>query len=267
MSNGADDFALDSFNDTGLWKLFISIAPTGMAGILKRADSPERPPILLFRKSWEDNGSDFLHHIESTVYDNPRILDDFATRIIITAPKSLWIPAEMAEEDDYDEKYFTSIYPAESEDIFADFLDDKICLYTSAPGLKSFLNRTLPGCRIQSHISMLESSLGNNSSDLPVINVNIRQGEADILAYNQSHLISSSTQLWREIPDLAYRIFLLADAYGWPRHTLEINIIGSPEYSMALKEYLDQFVKNISIAEIPESMTELGIPYTLAIAE
>lgn len=261
-----DSWGNANLADTGRWKLYLEVSADGMCALLKNIEGEEKP-IVLTKKEWEAKESEILANIENTVYDNPRILDDFATTIVITTDKALWIPTELTDDDEYDENLFTCVYPAERGDIFSDFGEDKVCLYTLAPGLNAFFQRTLPGCKITSHLSVLSRHFGDREAQKisarpeepakPTIYVNIRKNYADIFAYYKGEMLCGAAHQWREWSDIAYKIFLIADTYRLNHSETTIEILAKEHHFESLYDALSEFFSEVKINDDRESETDL----------
>lgn len=223
MNGGNFNLGMASLADTGQWLLVVEIHPTGISAILKNVDYEDTPVIPLFDRSWDEDETELLNNVETAVYDNPRMLEDFATRVIIKTDKALWIPADMTEDEEFDERLFTRVYPAASEDIGADFGSEEVCLYTLVPGLNAFLQRTLPGSRITSHLTLLKEAFERqaNRNASRAIYVNARKGHVDIFAFLEGRFLCGTTHCWKESSDLVYKTLLVAHAYGFrPNETV-----------------------------------------------
>lgn len=241
MENGNNSYG--GFIDTGQWKLIIGIAADGMKASMRNLDDGSES--IMFEKSWDPDSPDILRNIESTVYDNPRVLDDFATEIIVTTPKALWVPSEFMEEEDAPEKYFNCVYDAEEEDLFIDPGDGETCVYTLVPGLNSFLRRTLPGSRIYSHLSLLKTEAEKLAMSKPLIYIDIRERHADIAAFDGDNFRSAAVQEWRSPSDIAYHVSLAADAFDFNPGETAIRIKGNPDVSASTAEVLGKIFKNV----------------------
>lgn len=273
-----EQFTVDPlvFSDTGQWRLILEISASGMAAVLKNTEDEKQPPVVLLNKNWDEGRGSLLMDIETAVYDNPRLLDDFATRIILTTPQALWVPSELVIDDEIDEKYFTTVYPAKSEDINADYSQNEICLYTLTQGLNSFLQRTLPGCRVSSHLSILKSEFeklealkANSSSDnspLGRIYLNIRPSEFDIYIYGGGRFLIGATHQLENLSEIAYKALLSAEVAGLRPADCEVVITGHHSDRDDLQELLLKFFSSISYPESPELTRKYGLSLALALA-
>lgn len=261
--NGVN-LGMASLADTGQWLLVVEISAAGISAILKNVDYDDTPTMQIFQKDWNESAENLLSNIESAVYDNPRILEDFATKVIIRSDKALWIPADLTEDEEFDDRYFTCVYPAEAEDIAADFGEEEVCLYTLVPGLNSFINRTLPGSRIFSHLSVLKTAFqkfrDTRDESSPRSNelfINIRPGFADIFAFSEGRFLNGATHIWNGTPDIVYKALLVTHAYGIPTTETSCHIICGDaerkEIDTLLSEFFPELI-SLGIEGMEESM-------------
>ena len=237
----ASDFA-----DTGQWRLLLKIGVTGLEAFLENTLHPEIEPQLLCTAQWELNRDMLKMNIEDAVYSNPRLLDDFATRIILYDPCTLFIPTEIAEEaSGTEEELYKKVYTAEETDIMTDFDRDITAAWSLAPGVKSFLTRTFPGARITCNLMDKVRNLRKTNEGITLYAF-ARKGEADIILLVGSALISASTHEWSHTDDIAYLALNLIDVYGYKLADAKISLEGAPADTDAWT-----FIKNNTSLIIP----------------
>lgn len=264
-----------NFADTGQWKLIVSVSAHGISAFLKNIYDVETEPVILFKRDWECEPEEILGNVEAAVYDHPRILDDFATHIIVYTPKSLWIPTAMTDEEEFNENFFTCVYPTAPEDISADFGEEETCLYTLIPGLNSFLQRTLPGCKVTSHLSVLKPRFEKEEKlkmdfdktrlSVETLYVNIRDNETDIFAFKDGRFLCGATHNWVETSDIAYKTLLIADTYGLDIRKCEVNVFAHPGVARQLTAILEEFAGKIAVRQLPDMMAKHGIPLSASL--
>ena len=259
-------YALPDLSDTGQWRLVVSVAADGVSAALRAVDEAGTRPLLLFRESWTPEESSLLHRIETAVYDHPRLLDDFATEIVVTTSRALWVPAESLDTEGAEEELFTCVYPASPEDIHVDVQQDMACLYTLVPGLSGFLSRTMPGARIRSHQTLLHERFSRQASGTPRLYADIRDGEADFMAFDGRQLLCAATAPWRAPADAGYRLFLMADTYGLDISASEVHLSGRPEARSELAAMLRKTGVVVMIDPEPPAVAELGMSLAPALA-
>lgn len=267
--NGGFQQATGSFSDTGQWKLIVSIRPDGLSALLKNTLNAETKPVVAVDKIWEPDSSSLLGNIESAIFDNPGLLDDFATQIVITTPQNLWIPIENTEDEEFDPKYFTEFFNVAEEDISAEFCDDEVALFSLVPGLNSFLQRTLPGCKVSSSISVLKNifqkkAIGD-SIFVSIPDSGNSEGFADIFAFGNGRFLSGSSQPFKDISDIAYRVLLLCRSYRLKPENVNVTVFSSPDDGHSLAGFLEPFVSAISFNPLPELSVNYGVPLAPAL--
>lgn len=214
------------FADTGQWRLLLKIGCTGLEAYLENTLHPDLEPQALCTASWEINKDMLRQNIEEAVYNNPRLLDDFATRVILYDPRTLFIPTAIAEESaGAEEEIYKKVYEAEEEDIMTDRDRDITAAWSLAPGVKSFLMRTFPGARISCNLMENVRDLRKTNEGLTLY-AKARQGEVDLLLLEGSNLISASTHEWHHTDDIAYLAVNLLDVYGYKLKDAKIETEG-----------------------------------------
>ncbi len=248
------------FNDLGVWRLLLYISEKGMSAFLKNTEEPTVAPHTLFEKTWKKTDDSLLHQIETTVYDNPSLLDDYSTEVIIETSKTLQIPNKILDENDgIEEELFKKVYSVEEDDIFTDDNGDETCVYSLAGGLPAFIRRTLPGAKVTSHLSRLICHLRNRKSENNRIYCDIRTGVMDIIAFNGSQLLSASMHGWDSFEDISYQILLLIKAYEISMKKVDIYLSGISEIKNNVASQLREFIENVSFLPL-SSIEGVNLP-------
>lgn len=225
------------FADTGQWRLLLKIGNVGLEAFLENMLHPEIEPQALCSASWAMNKDKLRENIEEAVYSNPRLLDDFATRIILYDPRTLFIPTEIAEGNaGAEEDIYRQVYTAEESDIMTDVDRDLTAAWSPAPGVKSFLMRTFPGARITCNLmervrhlrkegqGLRLYALARGGEGLEMTRPGVK--EVDMILLEDENLISASTQEWQNADDIAYLALNLLDVYGYKPEEAEIRLEG-----------------------------------------
>lgn len=209
------------FADTGQWRLLLNIGVKGLEAFLENTLHPEIEPQSLCRISWEHEGNNLKKNLEEAVYNNPRVLDDFATRIIIFDPHTLFIPSEIADKTiGAEEEIYKQIYEADDSDIMTDRNKDITAVWSLAPGVKSFLMRTFPGARITCNLMEKVRDLRKKNVGLSLYKF-IRDGEIDLILLKDAELLSASTQEVASVADISEKVEKLFEAYDLdPRNVI-----------------------------------------------
>lgn len=261
-------------DDTADWRLIVHISRTGMSAYLKNEEDPMEPLINLFADTWARDDKSLLRRIEAGVYDHPQLLDDFSTEIIINTERALWVPrseTDMKMNADGEEEFrdecdiYNKAYSAEEEDIFIDELGDKLCLYTLTPGLLPFIRRTLPGARTWCQQTLAVKRFADQTSDMPRMYVDIREGEADYYAFEGRKLLFAATHPWRDKMEIVYRVFNFADLWRLDMASTQVMLSGKRDVKNELMGILREHVQYVMLAMLPSSVSKSDLPLAVGL--
>ncbi len=252
-------------DDTTDWHLTIYISDSGMSAYLKNLENPLEPFTLLFNEEWKVSEHDLLSNIENAVYEHPQLFEDFSTDVVLSASKCLWIPKEVEENSEGLADMYRQIYSANPEDLFYDSVGNMTCVYSFAPGLPSFMRRTLSGARIRSQQGVLVKRFSESVADMPRMYVNIREREADIVLFDGKKLLLSVTYGWQEYMDLSYHVLNVADVYGMDRKNLQVSISGMRDVKTELMRELRRHITYVMLTMLPSGFSKLDVPLGVAL--
>lgn len=217
------------FADTGQWRLLLNINRTGLEAFLENTLHADLPPQLLCKAHWDLNKDRLRENIEEAVYNNPRLLDDFATRIVIYDTRTLFVPTEIADEAlGNEEELYKKVFDADDADIMSDRDRDITALWSPAPGIKAFLMRTFPGSRITCNLLNKVRELRKTNSGISLFAF-ARENEADIILLDGDNLLSASSHEWSHTDDIAFLTLNLLDIYGIKPSDAGISLIGASD--------------------------------------
>lgn len=253
------------FTDTGLWRLIIYISQAGMSALLRHVEDASQPLVSLFSTSWDQDESLLLPKIESAVYDNPRLLEDYATEIIVETKQLTWIPTDIVEENEVEDVVFGTLFPTATDSPMTDTAGRMTALFSLTNGLQSFISRTLPGARVRSHLAVLVNHFGKLSGDNPHIFVDIRADEADMILFNRKSMLMAVTHQWHSVSDIGYRAAQLASAYGITPRDVTVTISGLHSVAEPLKEIMVKAGMHANDSDLPDP-EQTGIPTAAVIA-
>ncbi len=251
--NPTEALSASDFADTGQWRLIIYISLRGMSAYLKHTSDKSCPIARMLSVTWQDaDPAALLKNIENTVYDHPALLNDYATEIILETPHTTFVPNEIIdEEEDSESIVYSALFPGGDPEIISDRLTDCTALFSLTRGIDGFISRTMPGSRIRSHLAVFAERMSRRSAPGVRVYLDIRQGEADILAFEDSTLLSASVQKWRTPEDIAYRVLNLLHAYSISPKDANIYIAGPEDKRETLTSILGNFNSEISPMLLP----------------
>lgn len=253
-------------DDTAAWHLAIYISQTGLSSYLKNIENPLDPVLILSETEWKYDDTSLLSNIEGAIYDNPQLLDDFSTDIVVCSPHSLWIPSEFAGDKDSVCELYSRVYRAEVEDLFLDRVGDMVNVSTLAPGLPAFLRRTLSGSRVYTQQGILASVFSERGVEMPRLYIDLYSDKADTLLFDGKRLICGATHSWREISDIVYHALNILDVYNINKKECQISISGLRDVKTELMKDLRKYVECVMLTMVPTSISKINMPLSAAFA-
>lgn len=250
------------FTDTGQWRLIVYVSHRGMSAYLKHLSDTTKPVVVMFNVSWQPaEGAELLSKIENTIYDHPGVLDDYATDIVVETDYTTFAPTSILNDvEDSEFTIFESLFPDAGDDVTLDTTDDITALFSLTPGLEDFISRTMPGTRIRSHLAILAAKFRRQTADMPRLYIDIREDAADILAFDDSKLLSASTQTWHAREDIAYRIFNLMNLYDINPAEAKICVSGSKEIKRDVIAELRKYCGFVTSTNLPGGAAKEAMP-------
>lgn len=259
-SNDATRYSAVRIDDTAEWRLTVSMRRDGMSAYLRNEGDPTQSVVTLFEERWTEDDEGLLKRIEAAVYDHPQLLDDFSTDIVITTGRTLWAPDTAVDDPESEVEIYNKVYSAEEEDIFVDEIDDMRCLYTLVPGLKAFIQRTLPGARTWCQQSVEVRRFRERGDEMPRVYIDIRDGEADFMAFSGRTLLLAATHPWRDPMDIAYHLFNILDVCGLDPQNCQVSLSGKREVKSALLGKLREHVQFVMLTMTPSMVGKTEMP-------
>ncbi|MBD5212836.1 MAG: DUF3822 family protein [Bacteroidales bacterium] len=244
-------------------RLTVYLSSTGVKAYLKHTLDATAGYATLIDANWKCDSNEVLRRIENCIYDNPQVLDDYECDVIIESDRALWVPAEIAEDEDAREAVYTSIFPAEADDIFHDLMTESpespAVLYTLCPGLPSFLRRTFPGARISSQFTPMYRRFASRLTDETALFADLREERMDILVFHGQNLLMGSTHRYADDQDAYYHILNCIRQCGLDEKKCEVYISGLKDVRRTLLNDLRDelpYVRNTMLPRIdsPKNM-------------
>lgn len=262
--NDSNTYQAVRIGDIADWRLICQISGGGMSAYLRHID-PTQDVVTLFDERWDNDPDSLLTRIENAVYDHPQVLDDFSADIAVVAPRSIWVPSELVEEDDDEAaRLYSQVYTARPEDILTETVGDATCISSLVPGLNAFLQRTFPGARVHPHLAVLASRMRERSADMSRVYIDIREGEADFLAFDRTELLLAATHTWRTLDDLQYHLFNIMDVCGLDPAEAQVSLSGIREHKNSLMPLLRKNINYVMFTMMPGISAKAGMPVAAA---
>lgn len=251
--------------DIADWRLIVLISRLGISAWLKHTN-PAQNLVTLFEEKWNNDSGILLSRIEEAVYDHPQVLDDFSADIVIVAPNNLWVPSEMAiDDDDPAIDAYCRIYGTQPDDVLVDINGKTACAHSLCKGLTGFLRRTFPGAAVYSHLSVLTRRFSGRIADMPRVYLNVRPSDFDIISFDGKKLLLSATHPWHKLDDIQYHLFNTFDIYGLKPDATQVSVSGVRERKTELVQQLRKSVKYVMMTMVPTVGASANMPIEAAL--
>lgn len=206
------------FSDNTLWRLILTVGMNELRATFCDKNGTRFEPYSL--RQWQCDPVDALKNIEDAIYEDPMLLNDYDTTILLRPKMTLIVPpGEFSEDNPEAMAEAASLVDAsEHKDVWLQPLGEACALFTTPRGVRDFLSRTfLTGdvrhalCPIVGMFSEKARMEGGEK-----MWVHIQPEYLDVVAFRQGNLLLANTWRFDHPTDAAY--YLL---YAWK--TLELD--------------------------------------------
>lgn len=212
------------FADTGQWRLILNIYRNGMEAWLENTIHSDVPVQKFCHTTWDSETPDFLKNLEDAVYDNPRLLDDFSTKIVMFDSHTIFVPTIfVSEKQDAEKEMYNQIFDAEFRDIMEGADQDLTVIWSMAPGVREFLLRTFPGARLTCNLLEKVREFRKTNENISLY-LEERGNELDMILLNGKKLISASTHILAFSDELESKTMNLLNAYSFEKDEVVIDL-------------------------------------------
>ncbi len=96
--------------------------------------------------------------------------------------------------------------------------------------------------------------------------MDLRQGEADLIALRSGRLVSASVQPWHTVEEAAYRIFHLLNAYSTDRTGVKVSVNGMDAATVeGVLSLTAGFCREAMPMQLPDGARRSGLPLSAAL--
>lgn len=253
--------------DTGQWHLTVYFSRRRAVASLKHLSELSAKRRTFFDVRWDSEGKELLKRIESTVYENPSVLDDYSADIVIAAADTIFVPSEIHDESAA-ENCYTSVYRgADPDDILSETDNDLTALSVGAPGLKAFLGRTFPGARISSSSMAFLRKFRNLPGSGPRVYIHAEDRETQVIALEGRKLLCSAIHDTPTPADAFYAAMLTFRAYSLDPTVTEVSVSGDKKTVAELTGLLRDHVNYVVHTMLPIVHDSENLPLAAILAE
>lgn len=246
-------------SDHSRWRLQLTVGDGGV-----RANFYDAAAGRLFtylEKSWRGDPADSLRKIEDAIYEDPAILDDYTTGILIRPSRMIFVPdsrlgAESTEEDAGE--LLSLVDASDALDVWSESLGCGFTAVFSTPaGVRDFLSRTFPTEDVHlalrpmlGHVLLKERGPGRKMW------VHLDAGTLDVVAAADGFPVLINTREYQEAADAAYYIVHALRAIGFDAAGTDVRLSGREELRKELMPMLRRHMDCVSAALLPTCINQ-----------
>lgn len=255
---------LPAIADTADWHLSVFLRHDSLSAYLINIADEKHPVYKVVSVGFQP-GVQLLSQIESAVYDNPLILDDFSSDIIISSDFFSFIPTEIYNfSEELSEQFVSPLFPGiEAEELFFDKSERVTVAYFLVAGLKHFLGRTFPGARISSEMMTLYEKFSTFTGGGTRIYVDWEDDYVSLFGFSGKNLIFASRYHCDSEIDLCYYLLNVINVYGLDSSKTEVYVTAPDDKKnsviSSLRKHADYVVSMLLSSEIKDCKAPLPV--------
>jgi len=262
--------SLPDISDHARWRLLLTVGESCVRAVFH--DQAAKRQLLYLDRNWHCDPADALGRIEDAIYEDPAILDDYITGILVRPTRMILVPS--AEIDPGDEEAAADMLSlldlSENKDVWIEPVEASLTAVFSTPaGVKDFLLRSFPTEDVHFALRpMLAYLLSGQTPVAERVWVHFDERTLDIVAMAGGMPVLVNTRAYNDPADAAYYIIMAMRALSLSESDAEVMLSGSAvvrrEIMPVLRKYLG-FVANGILPIHVKRALEQGLSLTEAL--
>lgn len=259
------------FSDHSVWRLLLIVATDSLSSVF--FNTATRQIVPYSHKSWPADEGSILKHIEDAVYENPDILDDYTTTILIKPDFWCLAPSEIADADN--EENLTALMhrgcPTDNSELLLDRAGSETYMCTIPVGLQSFLSRTFNVDKTLHFMHPMKdyTTKPAQRDKGDKVWIDIYKHQLYMCGWKEGQLQICSTWNFRTPEDAAYYIIYASINSKIDLQSGEVMVSGLPEMRAAILPLLRQHASYVATTILPSYMkksVDSGLPLSVVAA-
>lgn len=248
---------MSDFSDHNIWRLLLTVGYTGIEALF--FDSVRHTFVPYMRREWECAPADLLGRIEDAVYEDPVLLDDYRSYILIRPAATLLVPPHLVDPDDRDgnAKALDAVDAAVNKDVWCEPLGEAVALYSTPCGVKDFLSRSFLTEDVHHVLVPMVEHFTPKAKDEggEKMWVHVGRNMLDAVVFRDGRLLHAGSWKYAEPADAAYFILFALRALGVDASRCEVRLSGE---EAAFGELLPMLRQHISYVGLTVTSSVVG---------
>ncbi len=243
---------IPDISDHARWRLQLTVGDHGVRANFY--DPAARRIHLYLEKSWRCDPADALRKIEDAVYDDPVVVDDYTTCILVRPGAMVFVPRDSLPEDAeaHAEELLSLLDATENKDVWIEPATQELtALFTTPGGTRDFLARTFPTEDVHAALlPMLSHVIASFEPHGEKVWVHIDADTLDIVALRNGAPSLINTREYEDAADAAYYIVYALRAIEFAPGC-EVRVSGNETVRRELLPMLRRHLEFVSNALLP----------------
>lgn len=258
------------FSDHDVWRVLLIASPISFRSVFFNVATHVFAPFS--HKTWSADDN-CLRMIEDAVYENPLILDDYDTTLLVQPSFTSVFPKGLADslEDDEIHDMLHAAYPVDNMELITDRAAEVVFAMLMPKGIRSFFDRTFateahhilhPMHDYNMHAAANEGG-DRMWVDFPTSDT------LHVTAWSSGELKLCTAWKFRTPQDAAYYILYAWQTLGLETSSGEIRISGNAETRNVVLPLLRKHIGYVSLTILPSyvrNAVDKGLPLTAILA-
>lgn len=256
----------NDIDDVSLWKLYILLSRKGITAVFRNEQTKET--ITMLHETLSDVDEESLGRIQDIIYENPVLLNDYQTTIILDSNHFIIAPSNQIQNDEDALDVMETVYPNDNADLWADRIGEETIIFLTPEGLQSFINRTFPTAEVKFRLSPAITHFRHSKSmgSGKTMQVNILDGEIEIVAFKNSRLLLANIFACKEPADAIYYILNAWTILGFDSQNDELRLTGDKTIREHIMPTLRKYVNYVMLSILPQEIkTSTDIPLAISL--
>lgn len=241
---------IPDISDHERWRLQLTVGPGGVRA--NYFDAQARRAVQYLDKPLAVDPADALRSIEDIIYDDPALLDDYDTSILIRPTALIFVPTAQIGEEEEAGELLSQVDPTEGKDVWIEpVTDEYTAIYSTPGGVRDFLVRSFPTEDVHLALSALLEHVASTGTGDRKAWVHLDARTLDIVVFAGGRPVLVNTREYGEAADAAYYIVQSLRALGLDDGKTELQLSGNEQTRRELLPMLREHLDYVSTALLP----------------
>lgn len=250
MTSTRDTGTLPDISDRSHWRLSLTVGDSCVRAIFR--DDAAHRVVCYSSRTWQGDPAESLSKIVDAIYEDPVILDDYTTTILVRPTRMLFVPATTPADDIEANaaELISLVDAADNKDVWTEpLLPGVLAVWSTPAEVRDFLLRTFPTEDVHIALLPLVRLMADTRGEVAIVHLD--NTTLDIVVMRDGVPLLINTREYGEPADAAYYIVYALQAIGVSTATAEVRVSGRREVRAQLMPMLRRHLGFVTNALLP----------------